>query len=58
MNSPCMYCEPPNRKLRCHSTCKEFQEYRKELDRRNQLRKDYYKSEIYEYRREFFRRIK
>ena len=36
MNTPCMNCE--KRCLGCHSTCEDYQAFRKERDRINDLK--------------------
>jgi hypothetical protein len=31
-DSPCRYCVPPKRNEWCHETCKEYADYRADLD--------------------------
>lgn len=45
MNRCCKYCFPPKRHLGCHSTCPEYLEEKKDLDRRNKLRQKKLKEE-------------
>ena len=53
MNSPCMNCS--KRVIGCHSTCKEYTEFRKDCDKMNEHRRNL--RELYKYKTEVMRRI-
>lgn len=37
-NTPCRYCTPPKRQEGCHGTCKEYIDYRADLNAQAQRR--------------------
>lgn len=40
-SSPCEFCVAPKRHIGCHSSCKDYKDFRAEVDRENEQRYKY-----------------
>lgn len=38
-SSPCEFCVAPKRHIGCHSSCKDYKDFRTELDRENEAKR-------------------
>lgn len=43
-DNPCLKCKQPKRHPGCHDKCKEYKEWKAEIERVNQNRRDYAKN--------------